>query len=169
MAREVDGSAVVYLEFGVADGDSLRWWVNRLTHPQNEFHGFDSFRGLPETFDGTYAKGHFDRDGVPPNIVDERVTFHTGWFQDTLPSFTPRSDKPLVIVLDADLYSSTSFVLNELKGSITLGTLIYFDELSRIDHEPAAFDDFMQSTGKRFAAVALEDNFNTGAFKCIEA
>jgi hypothetical protein len=37
---------------------------------------------------------------------------------------------------------------------------------SRIDHEPAAFDDYAESAGKRFDAVALESTLNTGAFIC---
>ncbi len=68
--------------------------------------------------------------------------------------------------MDADLYSSTKFVLDELGTHIRAGTLIYFDELSRVDHEPAAFDDFCRSSGKQFEAIAFDRTLNTGAFVC---
>src|SRR5690242_8344895 len=32
--------AINYLEFGVADGYSFRWFVQQNTHPQSQFHGF---------------------------------------------------------------------------------------------------------------------------------
>src|SRR4051794_18834378 len=36
-----------YLEFGVWEGASMRWWAARNTHPDSSFVGFDSFEGLP--------------------------------------------------------------------------------------------------------------------------
>lgn len=166
MLDSVGSEAVAYLEFGVFEGDSLRYWSARLTNPESELHGFDSFEGLPETFDSAYPMGRFDRGGKPPIIEDPRVSFHVGWFDATVPDFVVPEGKRLVITLDADLYSATRLVLDSLDKYIVKGTLIYFDELSRIDHEPAAFDDYAESTGKRFAAVALESTLNTGAFIC---
>jgi hypothetical protein len=75
MLDVVEGKAVVYLEFGVFEGDSLRYWSARLTNPESELHGFDSFEGLPETFDSAYPMGRFDRGGKPPIIEDPRVSF----------------------------------------------------------------------------------------------
>jgi len=37
-----------YLEFGVADGISFKWWVNRNKNANSKFIGFDTFTGLPE-------------------------------------------------------------------------------------------------------------------------
>jgi len=163
----VENEPVTYSEFGVYEGASLRYWSQGLHHPDSQLHGFDSFEGLPENFDSRYGKGHFDVQGKLPVISDDRVTLHIGWFEDVLPSFQLPDSRRLVIALDADLYSSTRFVLEHLSDSIVEGAIIYFDELSRIDHEPAAFDDFMASSGKRFRAIALESNFNTGAFVCL--
>lgn len=99
-------------------------------------------------------------------IDDDRVQFHVGWFEDTLPPFVVPSGKRMVINLDADLYSATRLVLTLLDKHIQPGTVIYFDELSRVDHEPAAFDDYRRSTGKRFDALALDKSLNAGAFIC---
>jgi hypothetical protein len=70
------------------------------------------------------------------------------------------------VTLDADLYSSTALVLDHLSEAIIPGAILYFDELSRVDHEPAAFADFMSRYGRTFEVLALEDTFNTGAFLC---
>jgi hypothetical protein len=166
MVAEIGKDSVAYLEFGVWEGASLRYWVNRITDPDSEFHGFDSFEGLPETFDAVYGAGHFDKGGKTPDIKDPRVKFHVGWFEQTLPEFVVPPGKRIAITLDADLYSATKLVLQTLDEHIAPGTLIYFDELSRIDHEPAAFDDYRRVSGKRFEPIALERSLNTGAFIC---
>jgi Macrocin-O-methyltransferase (TylF) len=167
MLNVVKNDAVAYLEFGVFEGASLKYWSARLTNPDSELHGFDSFQGLPETFDSAHPMGRFDRGGNPPHIDDARVSFHVGWFEATVPGFVVPEGKRLVITLDADLYSSTRLVLDSLDRYIVEGTLLYFDELSRIDQEAAAFDDFVRRTGKRFTAIALESTLNTGAFICM--
>jgi hypothetical protein len=87
-------------------------------------------------------------------------------FEKTLPAFQIPEHDQLVVTLDADLYSSTRLALEQLAPAIRIGTILYFDELSRVEHEPAAFLDFMLSHRRRFDVVALEDTFNTGAFVC---
>src|SRR5437868_2810811 len=41
----ISGSKPLYLEFGVWQGDSLRWWAEHLTDATARFVGFDSFEG----------------------------------------------------------------------------------------------------------------------------
>jgi hypothetical protein len=41
---------VTYLEFGVAEGKSLRKMTQEFEHPDSIFVGFDSFVGLPEAW-----------------------------------------------------------------------------------------------------------------------
>lgn len=168
VAERVRDRQVLYLEFGVFQGASMRFWSGALRHPASRLHGFDSFEGLPEDFDfiGKYEKGHFDVGGRLPQIDDPRVEFFKGWFQDTVPGYRPPPHELLMICLDADLFSSTKLVLDHLRPWIVPGTLIYFDDMSRPDHEPRAFAEFMQETGRRFALVAVEQSLNRGFFEC---
>jgi hypothetical protein len=75
-----------YLEFGVAEGHSFRWWVARNPDPRSRFVGFDTFTGLPEDW-GRFRRGHFDTAGVPPDVGDPRCRFLKGLFDETLPGF----------------------------------------------------------------------------------
>jgi len=83
--QELDliNTPVHYYEFGVAQGDMIRFWSSKNTHPESLFIGFDSFEGLPESWEGMKA-GHFDTKGNFPEINDDRVSFVKGWFQDTV-------------------------------------------------------------------------------------
>lgn len=60
----------------------------------------------------------------------------------------------LVLNMDADLYSSTAFVLKTLESRILPGTYIYFDEFNHRFDELRAFDEFIQNTGMKFSVVA---------------
>jgi len=73
-----------YFEFGVAGGNSFRWWVNNSKDKECRFYGFDTFEGLPEDW-GTFSKRDMAAD--VPSVNDDRVTFVKGLFQDTLPDF----------------------------------------------------------------------------------
>ena len=99
--------------------------------------------------------------------IDPRVSLEVGWFADTLPHFVPPEHRRLVIMLDADLYWSTIRVLRALKDHIVPGTLVYFDELSKLDHEPRAFGDFMDESGLRFRLLSVERTLNGAAFERI--
>lgn len=66
--ERLDGE-IDYLEFGVASGCSLRWWVENNKSQKTRFVGFDTFEGLPE--DWVYAKkGAFTTKGKLPDIQD---------------------------------------------------------------------------------------------------
>lgn len=168
VASLVKSDRVLYLEFGVFEGASMRYWSNALENPASLLHGFDSFEGLPEEFDSRYPKGWFDVGGRIPSIDDDRVTFHKGWFEETLPTYVVPDHDVLVITLDADLYSSTIFVLRQLHSYIVPGTFIYFDDLSRPDHEPRAFSDFIEETGLRFRPVIADRSLNYAFFECLQ-
>ena len=169
VAKRVRDMRVAYLEFGVHRGASLRYWSDALKNPHARLYGFDSFEGLPEDFDvdGPYVKGTFDVKGVMPTIDDPRVEFVKGWFEDTVPAFQVPEHEVLVIVLDADLYSSTDLALRQLRPFITIGTYIYFDDLSRPEHEPAAFARFMSDSGYRFRLVSVDYSLNNAFFERV--
>jgi hypothetical protein len=103
-----------YLEFGVAHGDSMRYFAERFKHPDSRFVGFDSFEGLPEAW-LHMPKFFFSRNGVPPDFNDGRIELVKGWFQNTIPSFLAnwrKQDGPIFVHYDADLYGSTLFALS---------------------------------------------------------
>jgi Macrocin-O-methyltransferase (TylF) len=170
VAEQVRDKHILYLEFGVFRGASMRYWSNALKNPETRLHGFDSFEGLPEDFDvdGPYMKGTFNVDGEIPQIDDSRVQFFKGWFDEVLPTYQLPEYEALVIVLDADLYSSTLYVLNHLRPFIMRGTFIYFDDMSRPDHEPRAFKAFMKESGLKFRLVSADYSLNTAFFECVK-
>ena len=87
----------LWLEFGVFDGTTLRLAADwRSKHcggssPSPPVFGFDTFEGLPETWDqgaggDSWKKGSFDLEGrLPPVPGNARLV--KGLFADTLPQF----------------------------------------------------------------------------------
>jgi hypothetical protein len=153
-AAEIRDREVLYLEFGVYRGSSMRIWSRLLRNPKSNLHGFDSFEGLPESWDLSAEKGHFSTDGAVPVIEDSRVSFFKGWFSETLPQYVLPPHERLIVNFDADLYSSTKTVLGFLKPHISIGTYLYFDEFQAPEHESKAFDEFLSETGWAFQVVA---------------
>src|SRR5277367_2881559 len=75
IAEDIADQQVAYLEFGVWKGDSVRYWSKLLRHPDAVLHGFDTFEGLPEAWNGiggSMARGTFSTAGMPPQIDDQR-------------------------------------------------------------------------------------------------
>lgn len=151
-------AAGLMLEFGVADGASLRYVASRVERP---FHGFDSFEGLPEDWSGTFEKrGKFGRGGALPT-VPTNATLHRGWFDDTLPPFLgEHAGEPIAFVhIDCDIYSSTASVLRHLAPRLALGTVLVFDEYFNYPnwerHEWRAFQEFVRDTGTSYAYLGF--------------
>jgi hypothetical protein len=105
IGKDVADRKVLYLEFGVYKGDSIKYWSSLLKHPEAMLHGFDSFEGLPQDWHGDLAKGFFSTGGEVPNIADRRVRFVKGWFSETLPRDVIPPHEVMVINMDANLYS----------------------------------------------------------------
>ena len=165
IAAEVADEPVLYVEFGVFEGASMRSWSRLLRNPRSHLHGFDSFEGLPEGWSLNEGRGHFSTSGEPPAIDDSRVRFFKGWFQDTLPVYEPPPHERLVVNVDADLYSSTALVLATLEPLIEPGSFLYFDEFNDRVHELRAFDEFLARTRMRFRAVAASPELAHVAFR----
>lgn len=155
-----EDAAVTYLEFGVWKGASIKKMASIFTNPTARFIGFDSFRGLPEAW-GNMPAGQFSVEGEIPSTTDERISFVKGYFQNTLPGFLEdlrcgRSQPPpgpVLVHFDADLYSSTLFLLSMLWQHIADYYFI-FDEF--FDDEVIALHDFL-------SAYPMEIAFYAGA------
>lgn len=130
----------LFLEFGVWKGDSLKFLAE--CRPDKRFYGFDTFKGLPEWWSNAYPKGHMKLDHAP--YIPGDVILIEGLFQDTLEPFLEEHDKPVSFLhMDADLYSSTKYVLSTLAdaGRIVKGTIIEFDEVFYQDTDHTLLDD----------------------------
>lgn len=166
-ARPWRDQPVLYLEFGVWKGDSLRVWSELLRHPESVLHGFDTFEGLPERWNLQTGRGQFSTDGAVPEIDDPRVTFFKGLFEDTLLSYEPPRHDRLIVNVDSDLYSSAATVLRSLEDRIVPGTLLYFDEFNDRTHELKAFDEFLERTGTSFRVVAANTSLANVMFERV--
>ncbi|HPF98903.1 MAG TPA: TylF/MycF/NovP-related O-methyltransferase [Kiritimatiellia bacterium] len=153
-SEKLDGG-MDYLEFGVFEGATLKWWVKRNQHPDSRFYGFDTFVGLPQAWDWAPA-GHFSTQGKTPLIDDKRCLFEVGLFQNTLPAFLDRVrlDRRKVIHLDADLYGSTIFVLLHLAPRLQKDDILIFDEFMTSTHEFRAWCDFLETCPLEYQVLA---------------
>jgi hypothetical protein len=160
-AGNLGRAPIDYLEFGVASGASLEWWLRNHTHPESSFVGFDTFRGLPEDWHSRAPRGAFSTDGRVPELQDTRCRFEVGMFQDTLPHFLRRSvfQHRLVVHMDADLYSSTLYVLMALAPVLKPGDLILFDQFDDVRNEFRAFQDFITASPLRYEVVAQVNGY----------
>ena len=165
--QQVADQDVLYLEFGVFRGDSMRYWSRRLRNPHAKLHGFDSFEGLPEAWNIDSPQGHFNTNGMIPTIEDSRVRFFKGWFNETLPGYQMPAHDRLVLDMDADLYSSTIYVLKTLESFIVPGTYIYFDEFADRENELRAFSEFVLDTEMRFELVGANRDNSKVVFKRV--
>lgn len=165
LAGRVGDEHVLYLEFGVYEGYSIRLWGRLLKNALSSLHGFDSFEGLPEDWDERRPKGEFDVGGKLPSFDDPRIVLHKGWFEETLPAFALPERERLILNMDADLYSSTRFVLDTLREEIVPGTIIVFDEFCDRMHELKAFDEFLRATGMKFRALGATRTLEHVAFE----
>lgn len=150
---------IQYLEFGVFRGDSIRWWVENNGHPASTFVGFDTFTGLAEQW-GHRCVGTFSTRGELPEIDDARCSFEVGLFQEKLPGFlraTPAGQRT-IYHLDADLYSSTLFVLTQLVSRLRRGDVVIFDEFSSVLHEFRALEDFAAAYPCRYEVLATAND-----------
>ncbi len=153
-------SNIDYLEFGVSQGTSFRWWVARIQNPDARFYGFDTFSGLPEDW-GPYKKGDMHNGNEAPVIDDERHTFYQGLFQQTLIPFlkTYDSSKKKVIHMDADIYSATLYVLTLMTPYINPGDILIFDEFTVPMHEFKAFTEWADSFYIDYRVLGGVNNF----------
>lgn len=143
-----------YLEFGVAHGQSMGEMTRIFTAPDTRFYGFDSFVGLPEKW-LMHDVGAFSNCGLFPQVDDDRVQFVKGWFQNSVPAFfagfDKQPDRPTLVHFDADLYSSTLFLLASLWFNLD-GYYFLMDDF--IHDEVTALRDFSSAFPVRFEFFA---------------
>ena len=167
--ENLESEPITYLEFGVSKGDSFRWWQNENKNNDSRFYGFDTFEGLPEDW-RFFKKG--DMSAAVLAVDDTRVEFIKGLFQDTFFSFLETHNlndgKKKVIHLDADLFSSTLFVLTSIAKYLKAGDVIMFDEFNIPKHEFYAFKCFTESYYIKTELLGAVNNYYQVAFKIVK-
>ncbi len=152
-----------YLEFGVYQGNSMMAMqeaVRRVGLERVRFFGFDSFAGLPSEaeWDGPWSEGEFRSDieftrkRLTEGGVDwDRTELIKGFFSDTL---TPElrqqhgMEKASLIMVDADLYTSSRDALAFCAPLIRDTTAIFFDDWNSTDEaggEKRAFRELLEA------------------------
>lgn len=165
---KLKNEAVVYLEFGVSGGHSLRWWLNECISQDSRFIGFDTFEGLPEAWGG-FNKG--DMLAEIPDFNDSRVELVKGLFQVSVRNYLMNNqietDKRKIIHFDADLFSSTLFALSSIAVYLNKGDILFFDEFNVPDHEFFAFRIFTESWYIKTKLIGAVNNYLQTAFMVV--
>ena len=141
------------LELGVGRGKSIRWLAS---YTDRTVHGFDSFDGIPEYWNGNPA-GAFAQRKLPK--VPENVVLHRGTFDASLPEFLAANPEPVSFLhVDCDLYGSTVTIFQQLGARLQPGAIVLFDEYFNYpgwqEHEHKAFKEFVAASGVRYEYVA---------------
>ena len=151
--------AGLFLEFGVEKGASANF-IARLIGAGSEpavLHAFDSFEGLPDSWDGTFeTRGKFTLGGKIPRLL-ANVEIHKGWFENTLPGFRAGHAGSTISLLhiDCDLYSSTRTVFEQLGDLLLPGSIVVFDEYLNYhgwkNHEFKAWQEFVEANQVKYS------------------
>jgi hypothetical protein len=106
-------------------------------------HGFDSFEGMPEalsqdalpTGEIVYQQGVLActslamvREKMKVLGHQDRVIFHKGFFQDTMPGVISADSRFSFVLIDCDQYAGTKFCLELLYDKVNPGGMILIDD-----------------------------------------
>lgn len=147
----------LFMEFGVYSGTSINFFADQ--RPESVFHGFDSFEGLPDDWNGWVAERGRFKTGLPE--TRSNVKLHIGWFNESIPVFVQEhpEEKISFLHIDCDLYESTKTVFDLLGNKIEKGTVIVFDEFLNYPgwklHEYKAFMEFCSERHVSYAFKAF--------------
>jgi hypothetical protein len=146
------------LEFGVASGATLRMIVEERGADQT--YGFDSFKGLPDSWLAGMPAGTFARGDLPDVGGAELVV---GLFDDMLPKFLEEHPGPVDFLhIDSDLYSSAKTVLELVGPRLRTGSIVQFDEFFNYPgwrlFEYRAWNEYVEKTGLGYSYIAFAYN-----------
>ena len=131
---------IQFLEFGVYQGESIKYFAKKLLNEDNIFLGYDTFFGLPTNWQSA-QKGLFSTDGEVPKTDDKRIKFIKGIFQKSFDISAINKNIKTIVHFDADMYSSTLFLLFKLHEKLDEYYFI-FDEFE--GEELRALKDYMK-------------------------
>jgi len=143
------------LEFGVYTGKTCRF-IRKTLDKSYEMFAFDSFEGLPEYWpQGDLKAGFFSVKGAIPDV--DNVTFHKGWFEDTIHDYLKDPAPIAFLHIDSDLISSATLILESLNDYIVPGTVIHFDDwfCQGQPNESVAFDEWAKLHNREVEFITL--------------
>ena len=135
--KNIEGDIVECGSYKGGSGILMGLWL-KANGIKKRIHLMDSFAGLPApdaVNDKGYKKGQFVSDydlvksEVEKNGLSDMVTFHKGWFSETIP---PMKDKVKIALfhVDCDLYTSTNDCFPDLYPAVTDGGAIILDDFN---------------------------------------
>jgi len=173
----IPGSIV---ECGVWRGGSMQAVARTLRArcvTDRDLHLFDTFKGMPAPTDRDRsprgkraskvlasrprtgkvwavagledAQAGMAETGYPA----ERVHFHVGLVEETIPGQAP--DRIAILRLDTDWYESTRHELDHLYDRVPAGGVLIFDDYDYWQGARGAIDEFLARTGARLLLVPM--------------
>jgi hypothetical protein len=169
-----------YVECGVWRGGSTQAAALALMErgdTNRHLHLFDTFEGMPPPTDkdldhrgrpadellaasertsALWAVASLDdvRDGMSRiGYPAEKVHFHPGLVEDTIPGLAP--ERIAILRLDTDWYESTRHELEHLYDRVPSGGVILFDDYGYWQGAGRAVDEFLERTGERLLLVPM--------------
>jgi len=156
-----DGVEGDFMETGVWRGGAtifMKGLLSLFENSQKKVWVVDSFEGLPppvlEQDKGldffldpmlSMSKETVEQNFMRYGLLDDRVEFLKGWFEDTLP--TAPVESLSILRLDGDLYKSTIDVLKNMYEKVSVGGYVIIDDYGAIKACRDAVDDFRNQHG----------------------
>jgi hypothetical protein len=165
-----DGVEGDLMETGVWRGGStifMRGLLQAFGNTSKKVWVVDSFQGLPEpTVEQDEGLDFFldpilsvSKETVEENfrrygLLDDRVIFLKGWFEDTLPYADVESLS--VLRLDGDLYKPTMDVLESMYDRVSIGGYVIIDDYGAIKACRDAVQDFRRRRNIRAPIESID-------------
>ena len=80
--------------------------------------------------------------GYPP----DRLHYHVGWFQDTMPVDAPAIGPIAILRIDGDWYASTKVCLDNLVDRVVPGGFVIIDDYGTYEGCKKAVDEFLEQS-----------------------
>lgn len=161
-----------FVECGVWKGGSVGMMAlahrRSCAKPWRRLHLFDSFQGLPEpksAVDGVEAikySGNKSDGALKPidacvgalsdnklllegriSYPEELITYHVGWFENTVPQGSAEIGPIALLRLDGDWYESTKVCLEHLYPKVVKGGVIVIDDYGHWEGCRKAVDEYI--------------------------
>jgi O-methyltransferase len=168
------------VECGVWRGGSMQAIARVLAAhgaTDRELHLFDTFEGMPPPSEEDIQRGGpsaeellrtkprtawvwaiADLDDVKAGMAQvdypaERVHYHPGLVEDTIPGTAP--EQIALLRLDTDWYSSTKHELEHLYDRVPSGGVVIIDDYDYWEGSRKAVDEFIADTGARLLLAPM--------------